>query len=201
MLFLIWRRCSVCRGIGWRIRQGCQCRAVAGLRDNPLTQGFYAPVQVVVLHSKGVVDVDGEGEGKFVLGEQDVERDGRYCGRLDMDTMVRRRLYKTIVRKRCRRMRRLDGLPLKKEGVHSKGGGVWCELPWRRRALSRRGIWMGGRWGREAGGWREEWAVACRGQLCLMCYCGCDRGLFQCQGVFCARFILRLRALGKAQET
>ncbi|KAL2157841.1 hypothetical protein VTH06DRAFT_5110 [Thermothelomyces fergusii] len=90
------------------------CLAVADLRDNPLTQGFYAPVQVVV-RKDGPDDsaADGaEGEQQFVLGDQDAERDARYCARLDMDTRVRRRLYETMVRKKCARVRKLDGLVL-----------------------------------------------------------------------------------------
>ncbi|KAH6613318.1 hypothetical protein F5144DRAFT_587313 [Chaetomium tenue] len=105
---------------------GMACLAAVDLRDNPLTQGFYAPVQVVVHQRRGAdgekdEGVDGEGgEGLFVLGDQDAERDARYCARLDMDTRVRRRLYETMVRKRCGRVRRLDGLVL---GVKSAVGG------------------------------------------------------------------------------
>jgi Leucine-rich repeat (LRR) protein len=112
--------------------------AVVDLRDNPVTQGFYAPVQVVARRrSKGgdQEGVDGEGdegkgEGEFVLGEQEVERDGRYCARLDMDTRVRRRLYETLVGKRCARVRRLDGLPLERtKGVEMGGDdAVWVAM-------------------------------------------------------------------------
>jgi Leucine-rich repeat (LRR) protein len=112
---------------------GMACLSVVDLRDNPLTQGFYAPVQVVVhQRRKGTVtnekdddeggDGGGEGGEQFALGDQDAERDARYCARLDMDTRVRRRLYETMVGKRCGRVRRLDGLVLggKKNAV---GGG------------------------------------------------------------------------------
>ncbi|KAK3298009.1 uncharacterized protein B0H64DRAFT_135971 [Chaetomium fimeti] len=120
---------------------GMACLSVVDLRDNPLTQGFYAPVQVVVRQRKGGDrdqdkddGVDGEeGAEQFALGDQDAERDARYCARLDMDTRVRRRLYETMVRKKCGRVKRLDGLVLGKgQGV---GGGeeagadmVWAAM-------------------------------------------------------------------------
>ncbi|AEO71083.1 70edd4cc-f31a-4046-93ce-b3114c28fa72 [Thermothielavioides terrestris] len=123
---------------------GFQHLAVLDLRDNPLTQGFYAPVQVqqarvhvrnnhnnnnsssssssskeeeaaAAEHGK-----DGDsgvlGDEQFVLGDQDPDRDARYCARLDMDTRVRRRLYETMIGSRCGKVRMLDGLPL----VHQK---------------------------------------------------------------------------------
>ncbi|KAH6851275.1 hypothetical protein B0I37DRAFT_445173 [Chaetomium sp. MPI-CAGE-AT-0009] len=110
---------------------GMACLTAVDLRDNPLTQGFYAPVQVVVHQRKrgdhddkeeGGVDGEVEGGEQFALGDQDVERDARYCGRLDMDTRVRRRLYETMVSKKCARVRRLDGLVLGK-GQSVVGGG------------------------------------------------------------------------------
>ena len=100
--------------------------AVVDLRDNPMCVGFYAPGggHIIVKKSKSEEDEEEKGGEQFVLGEQDVERDGRYCERLDMDTRVRRRVYETLVRKRCVRVRRLDGLPLgggAGEGKKSKG--------------------------------------------------------------------------------
>jgi hypothetical protein len=148
-----------------------KCLAVVDLRDNPLTQGFYASVQMqgaVGLSSKqqmvlrrgkktrhrrnesvaSTASVDGhqqpgseleqlQHDGKadeeehededskdavggvdpahaaqFALPDQDPDGDARYCARLDMDTRVRRRLYETMVAKRCARVRKLDGLPL-----------------------------------------------------------------------------------------
>ncbi len=89
--------------------------ASVDLRDNPLTGGFYAPAgfagnakQAVVLRSSG--EEGAEGEGMFALGDQDADADRRYCARLDMDTRVRRRVYETMVRKRCGKVRKLDGL-------------------------------------------------------------------------------------------
>ncbi|KAL2116345.1 hypothetical protein VTJ04DRAFT_8512 [Mycothermus thermophilus] len=147
-----------------------KCLAVVDLRDNPLTQGFYASVQMqgaVGLSSKqqmvlrrgkmtrhrrnesvastatvdghqprseleqqqhdgqadeeehededskdAVGGVDPAHAAQFALPDQDPDGDARYCARLDMDTRVRRRLYETMVAKRCARVRKLDGLPL-----------------------------------------------------------------------------------------
>lgn len=80
------------------------------LRDNPLTQGFYATSRVLV-------KVDDAGKGyEFCLPEQDVEGDGRYASRLDMDTRMRRRLYERVLTEGCKRLRGLDGLQVRKEG-------------------------------------------------------------------------------------
>jgi Leucine-rich repeat (LRR) protein len=129
---------------------GWQHLAVVDVRDNPVTQGFYAPVQAVVSRQqhqtkRGGVDMgkDGEGEGEggemFVLGDQDAERDGLYCARLDMDTRVRRRLYETMVGKRCARVRKLDGLVLKwGEDLGEKSGEEKRDVVWL--AMKERGL-------------------------------------------------------------
>lgn len=64
----------------------------------------------------------------FVLGDQEVGRDEKYCARLDMDTRVRRRLYETMVRKRCGRVRTLDGLPLTSKAESAGGDVVWAAM-------------------------------------------------------------------------
>lgn len=112
---------------------GWEHLVVADLRDNPLTQGFYAPpVQLVALVLPRKRENEGSGNGsgsgetgeeQFVLGDQDADRDARYCARLDMDTRVRRRLYETLVGGRCRRVRRLDGLDVKRNMVAEGEGG------------------------------------------------------------------------------
>ncbi|KAK3906478.1 hypothetical protein C8A05DRAFT_11780 [Staphylotrichum tortipilum] len=105
------------------VLEGLRSLAVVDLRDNPLCVGFYAPGggRLVVKKSSSREEEEDRGE-QFVLGEQDAERDARYCARLDMDTRVRRRVYEALVRKRCGRVRTLDGLPL--GGVSSKGKGL-----------------------------------------------------------------------------
>ncbi|KAG7285552.1 hypothetical protein NEMBOFW57_010181 [Staphylotrichum longicolle] len=134
------------------VLSGWGCLSALDVRDNPVTQGFYAPVGVVVGGAAaGVVALrnnkgrdgegDGEGEGEdeagmFVLGDQDAERDARYSARLDMDTRVRRRLWETMVGKRCARVRKLDGLSVagrkrkEVEGIEGGDGQEEKDLVW-----------------------------------------------------------------------
>ncbi|KAH6620667.1 hypothetical protein B0J18DRAFT_398485 [Chaetomium sp. MPI-SDFR-AT-0129] len=104
------------------------CLVALDLRDNPLTQGFYAPVQVIVRTGSSGVSANGseggeaEGSEMFTLPSQDADRDARYCARLDMDTRMRRRLYETMVGKKCGRVRRLDGLGFGKKLTKGKKG-------------------------------------------------------------------------------
>jgi hypothetical protein len=130
---------------------GFQHLAVVDLRDNPLTQGFYAPVlqQVRVIlrdnkEGRSVVRSGGGGGGEeeeaavveeeeeqFMLADQDPRRDDKYCARLDMDTRVKRRLYETMVGKRCARVKKLDGLPLKRGSKDGESEGrdvVWLAM-------------------------------------------------------------------------
>jgi Leucine-rich repeat (LRR) protein len=108
------------------------------VRDNPVTQGFYAPptiMRVVVpragknnAEGEGQLDRDGDGIGGdaggdgFALPDQDPERDAGYCGRLDMHTRMRRRLWEAMVGARCGRVRKLDGLPLSLSLVQQQKG-------------------------------------------------------------------------------
>ncbi|KAK4239040.1 hypothetical protein C8A03DRAFT_32895 [Achaetomium macrosporum] len=133
-LFAVGNRLADPAGVV-NVLAGFQHLVVADLRDNPLTQGFYAPVlqQVrVVVHDKEG-SVNGEvkefGEEQFMLGDQDPARDEKYCARLDMDTRVRRRLYETMIGKRCARVKKMDGLPLKR-GVSGKDGGEGRDVVW-----------------------------------------------------------------------
>ncbi|PNH45041.1 hypothetical protein VD0004_g2727 [Verticillium dahliae] len=78
------------------------------LRDNPMTQGFYAPLQ-------GMVPVDRTGYvDPFMLPEADAERDALFAGRLDQATRLRRRLYQVVFVGCCARLKELDGLPVKR---------------------------------------------------------------------------------------
>jgi protein NUD1 len=96
------------------------------VRDNPVTQGFYAPVQVVV--RKGEQVVESTRYEPFSLPDQDSERDHAYCGRLDMDTRMRRRLYEQMVGGGCDRVRKLDGLPLDARKGATGRDSVWRAL-------------------------------------------------------------------------
>ncbi|CAI4217373.1 unnamed protein product [Parascedosporium putredinis] len=83
------------------------------LRDNPMTQGFYPPLQVLV-------QADGSGSGSadgFALPEADVNRDAKYASRLDEATRLRRRLYEIVFVSCCRRLKVLDGLVVRREAV------------------------------------------------------------------------------------
>ncbi|KAH8891999.1 hypothetical protein GQ53DRAFT_686780 [Thozetella sp. PMI_491] len=98
--------------------------ASADLRANPVCQGFYPPVQVLVRASEVVES--------FVLPDQDLERDCAYASRLDLDTRVRRRLYEGFFVGYCARLKKLDGLPLDR-AVNEIRDSVW-------KALAARGL-------------------------------------------------------------
>ncbi|CEI65471.1 hypothetical protein FVEN_g6120 [Fusarium venenatum] len=84
------------------------------LRDNPVTLGFYAPMQVLVPTDRnGYVD-------PFMLPDADVERDALFSSRLDEMTKLRRRLHQIVFVASCKRLRMLDGLGLDRETVLAK---------------------------------------------------------------------------------
>ncbi|UNI24675.1 Protein nud1 [Purpureocillium takamizusanense] len=81
------------------------------VRDNPVTLGFYAPVQVLVA-TEGQSSCD-----PFTLPDTDLERDELFASRLDEATRLRRRLHHVVLVSSCRRLRRLDGLPVRRREV------------------------------------------------------------------------------------
>jgi Leucine-rich repeat (LRR) protein len=84
------------------------------LRDNPVTQGFYAPVQVLVTtDNKHHVD-------PFTLPDADAERDETYARRLDQATKLRRRLHQVVFAASCKRLRKLDGLELNRHSIMAR---------------------------------------------------------------------------------
>ncbi|KAF5024253.1 hypothetical protein F66182_3685 [Fusarium sp. NRRL 66182] len=84
------------------------------LRDNPVTLGFYAPMQVLVaMDRSGYVD-------PFMLPDTDVERDDLFASRLDEMTKLRRRLHQIVFVASCKRLRKLDGLRISREKVLAK---------------------------------------------------------------------------------
>ncbi|KAK4188839.1 hypothetical protein QBC35DRAFT_495334 [Podospora australis] len=118
------------------------------VRDNPVTQGFYAPLLQVILskpkpssrpsssasgsngkhEEEEVLATEGSFEDKkFVLPDQDCERDRGYSGRLDMETRIRRRIWEVLVRRKCLRVKKLDGLALQR-GVPELKDEVWERL-------------------------------------------------------------------------
>jgi len=91
------------------------------LRDNPITQGFYAPLQVLLRRDE-VDTVD-----PFTLPDGDLERDATYSSRLDLETRMRRRLYEQVFVDSCRRLKVLDGLRLRRD-VGKLRDAVWTAL-------------------------------------------------------------------------
>ncbi|PKS05559.1 hypothetical protein jhhlp_008076 [Lomentospora prolificans] len=82
------------------------------LRDNPITLGFYPPLQVLV-HADGN---SGSADG-FALPEADTERDEKFASRLDGATRLRRRLYEVVFVGCCGRLKVLDGLVVKRNVI------------------------------------------------------------------------------------
>ncbi|KAK2589934.1 Protein nud1 [Conoideocrella luteorostrata] len=78
------------------------------VRDNPVTLGFYAPLQVLV-PTNGSENADS-----FVLPQADVTRDDTFASRLDEGTRLRRRLHEVALVTSCRRLKLLDGLPVRR---------------------------------------------------------------------------------------
>ncbi|UKZ56096.1 hypothetical protein TrVGV298_009924 [Trichoderma virens] len=79
------------------------------LRDNPITQGFYPPVQMLISPDKmGSAD-------SFVMPDADMERDETFARRLDETTKLRRRLHEVVYVASCKRIRRLDGRTIIRE--------------------------------------------------------------------------------------
>ncbi|KAK3182597.1 Protein nud1 [Lecanicillium sp. MT-2017a] len=82
------------------------------VRDNPMTLGFYASLQALV-----PVNGTGEAASPFCLPDADEERDRQYASRLDEPTKLRRRLHQVVLAASCRRLRMLDGLPIRRKNV------------------------------------------------------------------------------------
>ncbi|TQV94319.1 hypothetical protein V2A60_002645 [Cordyceps javanica] len=80
-------------------------------RDNPMTLGFYAPLQALV--KSNVEDTTPP----FALPDADEERDELYVSRLDEPTKLRRRLHQVVLAASCSRLRMLDGLPMRRKQV------------------------------------------------------------------------------------
>ncbi|KAI6085074.1 hypothetical protein F4821DRAFT_241497 [Hypoxylon rubiginosum] len=102
-------------------------------RDNPATQGFYAPVQSLVPIEQQQADQD-QGYGSydpFVLPDADPARDAKFASRSDLGTRMRRRVYDLVVLDRCRRLKTLDGLPVRRGrdgGALKNRDKVWDAL-------------------------------------------------------------------------
>lgn len=101
------------------------------LRDNPLTVGFYSTIvhKGLVVHKnpEAKVENDNEEPEPFMLRDLDPSQDGKYHGRLDMETKLRRRAYEMLLLNGNRRLKRLDGLDVDRD-VLIRQDDVWEEM-------------------------------------------------------------------------
>lgn len=86
------------------------------LRDNIVTQGFYAPMHLVAQKK----DSNGAAEDPFRLPKADPLHDAKFCRLLDIDTRIERRVYERKVVRACKQLQKLDGLPVNKKVRHIK---------------------------------------------------------------------------------
>ena len=112
-------------------------------RDNPFTQGFYAPIsinaketQLVASDTDTVADFDVETELRIVqeteqaaclLPQADATADTGHMSRLDEDTKLRRRVYELLLANSCRKLVKLDGLEFQRDRAMVKDL-VWDRL-------------------------------------------------------------------------
>ncbi|KAL1881986.1 hypothetical protein VTK73DRAFT_3315 [Phialemonium thermophilum] len=104
------------------------------LRDNPMTQGFY-PALRVLLREGQLLDAGAEA---FSLPDGDPQRDALYASRLDLETRMRRRVYEQVFVASCRRLKRLDGLAVRRD-IGSVKDAVWTALAARGLVISEDG--------------------------------------------------------------
>lgn len=79
------------------------------VRDNPMTLGYYAPSQALVLAKTD------DKNARFSLPDADESLDALYASRLDEVTRLRRRLHQVVLSASCKRLRVLDGLKLRRK--------------------------------------------------------------------------------------
>ncbi|RDA85738.1 hypothetical protein CP532_5949 [Ophiocordyceps camponoti-leonardi (nom. inval.)] len=84
------------------------------LRDNPMTLGLYCPATMD--------GARGHGSEGFELTDASAERDVLFASRLDEATRLRRRLHQVVLVANCRRLRKLDGLTLRRDEVLARDG-------------------------------------------------------------------------------
>ncbi|KAK0103451.1 leucine rich repeat [Cadophora gregata] len=102
--------------------------ALADLRGNPLTLGFYPAVTENRMISRQDMDEDEtSAQDPFTLGTADRGQDDKYVACLDMDTRMLRRVYEVMILTNCRRVKTLDGLEITKFLLQSKDK-VWEAL-------------------------------------------------------------------------
>lgn len=79
------------------------------VRDNPMTLGYYAPSQALVLMNSE------DKSARFTLPDADEEHDMKFSSRLDEATRLRRRLHQVVLAASCKRLRMLDGLQVRRK--------------------------------------------------------------------------------------
>lgn len=101
--------------------------ALADLRGNPLTVGFYPPVleTAMVLHDDAITEP--KITEPYTLVEANPATVAKYATCLDMQTKMLKRTYEMLVMTSCRRMVVLDGLEVDRKAVKAKDK-VWEEL-------------------------------------------------------------------------
>lgn len=101
--------------------------ALADIRGNPLTVGFYPPVleTAMVLHDDDVTEP--KTTEPYTLVKANPTTVMKYATCLDMQTKMLKRTYEMLVMTSCRRMLVLDGLDVDRKAVKAKDK-VWEEL-------------------------------------------------------------------------
>ncbi|KUJ22967.1 uncharacterized protein LY89DRAFT_635037 [Mollisia scopiformis] len=92
-----------------RVLRNFPSLTLADIRGNPLTVGFYPPMEETRLVLLGG-DNDADASDPFVLGRADRDRDEKYVRRLDMQTRMLRRTFEILVLGDCPQLRIFDGL-------------------------------------------------------------------------------------------
>lgn len=101
--------------------------ALADLRGNPLTVGFYPPASEAPLVVKDEADAEPRLMEPYTLVEADPVKVARYATCLDMQTRMLKRTYEMLVLTGCRRLLVLDGMKVDRVAAR-KRDKVWEEL-------------------------------------------------------------------------
>lgn len=103
------------------------------LRGNPLTLGFYHPLQLATqltvsaaTDSYKTTETANE-SGSFELSASDGDKDAKFSKRLDIQTRMRRRIYEVLIIGSCERLKNLDGLSISRS-EDKTGDNIWQRL-------------------------------------------------------------------------
>ncbi|RDW72095.1 hypothetical protein BP5796_08129 [Coleophoma crateriformis] len=89
------------------------------LRNNPLTLGFYPPSveRQAIVHREAQEADSGVPLEPYTLADAEKGVDKRYAACLDMETLMRRRVYEMVYPSACGSLKTLDGLPCDKSAL------------------------------------------------------------------------------------